>query len=698
MRTHLPFTPRAQAGESPLSLLRRAAHGNGVRSMLGFAVSLNPNIDFADTAFGTLARNPGLFGRTCLAAGIPEADIEATIYRRVGAGGRDELIWNGLRVPVGGVSFRRAKTCVACLLEQGYSSSEWDHRAAVACARHEVLLQDGCPVCRAEWTHDRGALACGCSPEEVRALAIPVPSATAILLNRLIAARDQVGLSLLGCVEQVLTWWQRLGLRLQPLSKAMALEKLFTGQWPESPESVASPNVTRVHPRVAVAPLLVSSLPAARSLAVKLLEKDVPALMGTHLESKLSANEAMSVLGVRRVPFAKLVRDGHLASKANALAASDLNLLLWSTHGCRSPDQNLVSIQKLRTGKHRLSMSAIVGDIHAGRITAYHCPVSRGLEGLQVQDQSRAKTSSHLPEIGLREVAFRLGVHGECVRSLIRTGQLRATRDLTAAGAKWTFEPAAVERFDSSYVFASVLAKAHGAPVTTLASRLRSKGVAPASGPDIDGGLTYFFRRADIAGLDLDRVAADDYVSPAGRRPISTPRRKRVLSWTEAARTLALSSHQLRVAVADGWFDRAAGGDNGRGFVDDDVYAIRDRVARAHLPLQTAATALNQTPAQFRRTWVDSGLVPVRRFGDQDLIGLVDLERLQTLWQQLATGSEIGRLTGRHRTLCSNLEKIGQLQPVQVIGAGTRKVKLYSRTAEAFARFLPANPGIAGTA
>lgn len=698
MIAHPPFRPRAQAGESPLSLLRRAAHGNGVRSTLGFAVSLNPEIDYAETALGTLARNPELFRNTCLAVGIPAADIESTVYRRVGAGGRDQLIWNGLRVPVGGLSFRRAKTCVACLQEKGYSECEWDHRAAVACARHEVLLLDACPLCHSAWTHDRGALACRCPVELVQALAIPTPTPAATLLHRLIAASDQVGLSLLGCVEQVLAWWQRLGLSLEPHSRALALERLFTGRWPESPPMADGADSKRLHPRVALAPLLTSSIPAGRDLAAKLLEKDVPHLVGTRLDAVMSASDAMAVLGLRRVPFGKLVRDRHLASRSGVFVASDLDQLLWSTQGAQSPSQDLVSIQKLRTGKHRLSLSAIVGEIHAGGIKAYHCPVNRGLEGLQVQNPSKAKAPGKLPEFGLKEVALRLGVHAECVRSLVRTGLLSASRDTSAAGVRWTFEPEAVAQFDRTYVFASVLAKAHAAPVTTFASRIRSAGIAPASGPDVDGGLTYVFRWAEIAGLDFNRIATDEYVSPAGRRPLSTQRRKQTLGWAGAARALGLSSQQLRVAAADGWIELSGCESDARRFIEEDMHAIRDRVTQDYLPLLAAASRLSQTPSQFRRTWVDTGLISVRRLGDQDLVPLVDLESLQALWEQLATGSEIGRLTGRHRTLCSNLEKIGQLRPVRVIGTGTRKVKLYSRAAEAFARFLPANPAIADTA
>jgi len=693
--TVLPFTPRAQPGESPLSLLRRAAHGNGMRSTLRFFYSFNPRVDHSATAFGTLSRNPQLFRHTGLAAGIPADDIDAVMYRRAGAGGRDELIWNGLRVPVGAVSFRQAKTCVACLLDQGYSSSEWDHCAAVACARHEVLLQDACPICLESWTHDLGPMACGCAPADLRAAAVPVPTAAASLLHRLIAAKDQVGLSLLGTLERVLDWWSRLGLSLHPLAKALALENLITARWPELPPTASRHARDRLHPRVALAPLLNSALPAAQSLSLSLLSAEMPPLNVRPLTQKMRASEAMAVLGVRRVPFSKLVRDGHLVTTSESFAVADINRLLRSTEGSPCSSSTLVPVDGLRAGSGPLSLSTIVSQIKAGQITAYHCPAALGLDGLQVHAASTAEDPDRPPAFGIAEVALRLGVHTECVRSLIRTGLLSAQRAPASTGTKWVFCPDVVDRFDNTYVIASALAKDHDAPVTTFASRIRSAGVMPVSGPDVDGGLTYVFLRLEISRLDLLRVATQDYVSPAGRKRGATKAIDRTCSWTETARVLGLSSPQLHSAMSNGWFEGFVREGKERRFLISDVHALRDRLQRDYSTVAAAAATLSQTPAQFRRAWVDTGLVKLHRFGLQDLVKFADLEQPRAIWSELATGSEIGRLTGRDRTLCSNLEKTGQLRPARVIGSGTRKIKLYSRTAEALCRFLPTNPEIA---
>jgi len=75
----MPFVPRAQAGESPLSLLRRAAIGNGYRSTLSLARSMNPEVDYSDSGLRALPLNPLRFRRVCQVMGIPPREVEAVL-------------------------------------------------------------------------------------------------------------------------------------------------------------------------------------------------------------------------------------------------------------------------------------------------------------------------------------------------------------------------------------------------------------------------------------------------------------------------------------------------------------------------------------------------------------------------------------------------------------------------------------------
>lgn len=520
MPRKMPFTPLAQPGESPLSLLRRAAAGNGQPSTLRFAYALNPQIDHAPTALSTLARNPEMFRTTCVAAGIHDDDIARVSYERSGAGREDDLIWNSLQVAVGALTFSRAKACLQCSLEQEYAMSEWDHRAAVACARHQVLLDDECPSCHRPWTFNHPIQKCGCEcygtgqPPQ-----ISIPQQPAGLLNRLIRQGDQEGLGLLDMAWKVLHWWEGLGLRLSRANKAIALWTLHSGNWPDLPTS-KTPAGPALHPRLALAPLLDTSYRYAKSLASRLLRQEAPQLAAPLLARQaLPASGAMLVLGVQRVPFNKLVTDRHVSMHPRfGVSASSINQLLWKVCGNAHPEQRMVNLAQLRGGLSRRSLSKVVSEIGNGKVAVYSCDLTSGLESLQTAPLPPTVDASSGSPNSLMDAANRLGTNTESIRAVIRTGLLAATKGNPRSGVQWTISNEELDRFDATYVFASALAKAGGWSVTTFSSRLRSAGVRAISGPGVDKCTTYLFHRVEVAGVDLHAIATQPYRSPGGRK------------------------------------------------------------------------------------------------------------------------------------------------------------------------------------
>lgn len=694
MTSRMPFTPRTQPGESPLSLLRRAAHGNGAPSALRYAFSFNPQLDHSETALGTLARNPSLLQATAESMGIPQDEIDQAIYERSGFHGQERLTWNGLQVLPGDLSFRRAKTCMACIQQHGYARSEWDHRASIACAEHLVLLESECPVCHVPWTHDEGLLSCQCSLDQMRHHSIPVPESAASLLSRLISAKDQIGLALLTVVERLLAWWSLLGLAESALAKALAMRDLHGGHWPA--EVTLPVHRQALHPRVALAPLLTSPMPEARSLAARLLKQTPPAMTAVAPERTVIAQHAMKILGVQRVAFAKLVRDGRVGKTDGGFLISDLNRLLLIATGRPADGQR--PLADLRAGKVPMSLSNLLEEIETGRIVNFHFPLDSGLQSLQAVAPAQSALALPAGCMTLAEVAARIDIHPEYVRSVIKSGLLPAKRGWAASGVQWLVQHDAVEQFDADYVFASRLATSLGAAATTFASRLRSAGLLPVSGPGIDGGLTYLFRRSHVDALDLAAILSGPYQSPAGRRRGSTGGAIETWSWTETARRLGISSKQLHQVVADAWLAPIALTARVKRFDPPAVRSLQHRLANEYRSISASAAVCGQSPDQFRRCWIDSGVIAAHRFGDLRLVAVADLDALRRRHGGLATASEIGRLAGRPRTLCSNLEKIGAIEVADVVGTGTRKVKLYSRSASVLSRLLPANPRLNASA
>lgn len=686
----LLFTPRPQAGESPLSLLRRAALGNGHSSTLRFAFALNPSLDHSTTALGTLARSPELFRATCEEMGLSRDEINQVSYRRAGAAREDDLVWHELRVGVGDLQFDRAKICMACYQEQGYALAEWDHVAAVACARHGVLLDDGCPCCSESWTHVRDPRACGCDPAAIVRAQQPCPPGPASLLKNIIDATDQKGLHLLRVLWSIIRWWGLLGLKLPRRLIAESLHAMWSGRWPELPSATLLEGEVSVHPRVALAPLLASALPGHVAHAAKLLGTPVQEFrIPPGCRMNMSEIRAMKVMGIGIVPFERLVADGHLhRDREGRVPVCEVNALLQLVSTSDQPDPTGASLAILRAGHRRRSLSSLISEIKRGERKPVECPLGRGLDGLRCSQIPSLPKESPRGLITIADAAAHLRTNTESVRGVIRAGWLIAEKGTPDSGVRWSIDPRGLDTFDEKYVFASALAPRHGASRTTLSSRLRSAGLVPISGPGIDGGVTFLFRREDLARIDVPAILGAPYQSPAGRKKKSeVAKRPSVIPGSEVAILLGIPSRRLGEIVREGWIrpqDQHA-----RRWMFDQAKSeeLVQLLGRDFGDLESAAAVTGQTVHAFRRTWIGTGFVKARRFVGRELISVRDLSRIEAAWQEMATSSAIGTGLGRTRSLCPNLQKMGQLMPVTVLGAGRKKVRLYPRVAAPLARF-----------
>ena len=679
MDRHLPFVPEAQPGESPLSLLRRGAAGNGHRSTLRFAFALNPSIDHSQAALGTVARNPGVYRSTCKQMGLEDSQFSDASYRRQGRAERDKVIWMGRAVGVGDLQFRRAKLCVACYVEDGYARAAWDHVAAVACARHAVLLDDACPCCRKPWTADRDPFACGCSPEQMMAHQERCDAESAASLNEWIDEGDAQSASVAAGAWRTIGYWAGMGMRLSRTLAAAALAALLRGRWPDGLPS--DPVGVRLHPRVAVAPLLASHCAAGVAAGKRLLEQAAPPIVVSGVASlSWPAAHVEALLGVGRLAVRRLADAGHLTRcRDGTITAASVNDLLWLTSGQDEPPASGRTIAELRGGRIRIALHNVISLIRAGEITSFQCRPSRGLGGLvcTMDLKSHAAATDHLSVL---QAAAQLEVNSESIRRHIHLGLLPATRGTARSSVEWSISADALAGFSHLYVFASTIAARNGAPLRTISSRLRSAGLSPVSGPGIDGGVTYLFRRADIECIDLASVLTGPYHSPAGRRRGYEEAFSAVL-WDgrQTAEHLALSVRKLREVIRGGWLAPAAIHRRRQMFERSAVEALRLKIDDEFMTLASAAHQLGQSIPQFRKTWVESGLVAVQSWAGMPLVSRLDLSRVEAIWRERGTAASIAANLKRSRWLCPNLEKLSRIEAPLRLGIPGKSFRLYSR-------------------
>lgn len=693
MERRFPFTPLAQPGEAPLSVLRRGAIGNGHRSTLRYAFSVNPSLDHSMGTLGKLARNPHTYFETCEGIGLARNEVAAIAYDRAGRGKQDDVLWMGLSVRLDCLEFRRSKLCLACYQENGYASASWDHVASLACSKHRVLLDDSCPCCGAPWTPDGDPFACGCTREMMVALQRPCSERVATLMDHIIDTQDQAALTMLGHFWHLSEYWNEIGLTLAKAEVAEALAELIMGDWPTfAPDDIGDV----LHPRVALAPLLSMRDRRCRKIAAELLAKRMPVIHATRLDDVLwPAATVQSVLNIGRVPFDKLVADQHIVpvedGRYSAAAVNDL--LSYVIAGSKSQHVGL-PLDKLRGGQRRQSLAELIGMIKMKEIKAYSCPPQGGLADLRCVPKEPSPPAA-FDGITLHEAAFRLGTNFESVRGVIRLKLLHATKGTALSAVQWGIREPSIAEFDEKFVFASAIAKRHGAAVTTVSSRLRSAGLRPVSGPGIDGGVTFLFMRDDVERIDLHQVLTQSYQSPAGRKRRADGESSRMielLSSSEVARELGVSVRQLRDIVQHGWIAPIAIISRRQAFDPGAVRALQHRLDKDFLPIANAARRLGQTEAQFWKTWISTGVMRCHRFSRRAVIERVDLERAEVIWREAGSASSIAATLNRERWLCQNLMKMGQLPAAEMLGHGSKSVRLYKRDAPALSNYMIIKP------
>lgn len=690
MSKPLPFVPKLQPDESPLSLVRRATIGNFYSSLTQFAFAVNPDIEHSASALPAMARNPERLRKSLAAMGIDDASIRQVMYARTGRGRSDSIIWNGLTVQLGDLQLSHPKFCVRCLIEKGYAASIWDHVASVACAEHRVLLVDSCPCCGENWTIQNARHECGCNLSEMASAQTQCSDAAASLLPQIVSDQDQSGIERLTELQHLTQHWKALGLELSDDVLAELYPVLFEGNWPDGLPTCAPSQA--VHPRILLMPLLASASPQTRDFAKRLLHQNAKPLHARNLGStSLGVAETAAVLGVGLSCLKSLVSANQLAPIAGGrYSASEVNALLIGLRGEALPKGKGLPLRLIRAGKYRRSLSWILDRIKSNEITAYNCPDVGGL-GQIVVDKAEvvSRRECGIPDAyDLAGAADHLGTNTESVRKLIKIGLLPADRGSSCSAVQWRISASDLNKFEERYEFGSAYAKRCGVPTRSAIYKLRERDIHPVSGPGVDGGATYLFLRTQLAGIDIHDPSTVT-IPDANLRGPHTRLTTNDAMWSsqQAATELGLSPRYIRELVKQEWM--AVSSVIGRRwmFRAIDVKQLRRQISEDFVEVENAAEYFEQSTRQFQRTWLDTKQIPVRPFANRRLISKTSIEAALAIWLNSGSASSIGNKINRGRWLCPNLTKMSKLEWCKQMGTKDLFVKLYPRNAEAYPHY-----------
>jgi hypothetical protein len=280
------------------------------------------------------------------------------------------------------------------------------------------------------------------------------------------------------------------------------------------------------------------------------------------------------------------------------------------------------------------------------------------------------------------------------IHFLVRKGVLKAERRVGDPYSKWLVTKEAIEEFRCAYEVLPKLAQEASTSPIFLGDLLMRNGVLPVSGPKVDGGVQYIFRKTDLDGLDLKRM-----VTSARRREMRRDNKIIAVDSKHAAHLLGLTEKMLTTLVRNGVLAPTCAH---RPSVNRPLFNLShvERLRNYPVPLTAiislpkAAALIGQEGANFCREWVRSGylkLVPGdlhRRF-----LLLKDVRKLAALRKKTLSTSKAAKSLGVGSITLLKFVRAGKLKAIQKSGVNEDCPTLFwSKDIEEMRRSLQQTP------
>jgi hypothetical protein len=255
-----------------------------------------------------------------------------------------------------------------------------------------------------------------------------------------------------------------------------------------------------------------------------MIEADSVRELKAKWDTSITAAQAGEILGIGRIAVVSLVKSKCLAAIQGPTVTKQLEWkfevveverLLRSLEGKivegehRFQEQNInfhKAIQKL--SKLSIEVGAFVKLILDGKITMVAKGDGAGLASLMF-DAGEIEQFSRTKAVELREGRHTLEETAKLLRTsndettfLVKQGLLIAEKACSGRGGTWSITREEIERFNATYCTVGMLVDAFCTSTKGLSDRLMDNGIVPVTGPKIDGGVIYFFKRVDLEAVD----------------------------------------------------------------------------------------------------------------------------------------------------------------------------------------------------
>ena len=343
-------------------------------------------------------------------------------------------------------------------------------------------------------------------------------------------------------------------------------------------------------------------------------------------------------------------------------------------------------------GRINLGVVGVIDAVLSGQLSVAQFDRSRGIAGLQfgkndldefIKGQS-LQTDSHI-ELG--RLAKEMGLYYESLLRLARAGHFIAKKIRLPIGATAravTFDEA--ERIKREFIFPREIGLRLGKFPSWAARCLIASGVNPISGPRIDGGQIYIFRRAEVDAMDLQAVMAVKLKRPCRKKDLANSESvlepRLYLTTGEVAKRLGTSAQGVLRLQRQGFLDgtkRRIRSVVQSTFEIEQVEQYTEKFQKnaSLVTVQEAASRLGITGGEFFFGWIRSGRLDRIRSGLDQYVLRSELELAENKMRNSLSIRESAALIGKPVHWVTNRIRKGAISPCSgpgIDGFGTYRL------------------------
>ena len=694
---NLIIKPIKQNLESPIGFLLRAAEVNGWKGIDDF-LSGNRALDKCKSKQMIACRDEhwsallNVIGYGNKATRAPyKAESQARINRN------SFVDFNGIRIKKKDLRFSNTSICSHCLEEDGYTQSCWDHRSINICVKHKVNLIQKCNECGKKISWKRKQLAtCDCGAKFQSGNPQSISTEYAQFIIDIFAKKDAILLTKFTTLIDDITEFYRFNgfsfndAKMSEMAHLSNLNKIEFQAIIEE-KVVELVNSNQVHPRMSLMPLLNSNEDVLNNISLSILTNTAPPTLYCDeydFRRSLTRKEVSSALGisialVKQLVDQKIIHlDDTSSKKILQFQSKPINrLLIKLSKGSGFIDQPISLKVMMVSNAYKGNFIETIEQIVFENKSFQAMKLTKGMLDIRVEEITHRSDPDLL---SISEVAELCHVHYENIRFAVHAGILKQTDAQHKKGTTILINEFEARAFNRKYIFAGALAKKHNLNHTNISEKIMYLGIVPVSGPNIDGGLTYLFKRFDLLNIDYDELAnMTEYETKTGRKRKDFKKRKDVMSLPiqEASDKLNISLSKTNSLVSKGLLEVAKNTNRGVRITLESFEPMLHKLHSDNLiEISEAYEITGESKLAFYKRWVQTQFIELIDIQIKKFITKADLAKIQNFKSLYITTEEAGKLSNSDRSYLQNLNKLQKIKPAKVLTKANHKINFYSRS------------------